>query len=541
MENTTPSDSELLAVWLTRRSESAFRALVTRYAMLVHMAAKRTCGDDALAADASQLVFILLAQKAPSLTSRSSLAGWLHIAAVMHTKRLVAKNRRETRKLQHLHTVMEPQTHSSSESPWQEIQPVLDEALSALSVKDRETLLLKFYRSLSVREIATMLGIGADAAQKRLDRATERLRLQLTRRGLHATGFSLTAVLVAGLANDAHVFRPAIPVLTSKAVAASAIVTNFPPTITFIIMTHKTILTTAVAVVIAVTIITVALSNGGSKNSRSFSALVRSSRSSEDVARKVRDSSDPSTEVRKISLPRPAMSPKIAALNGKFGEARVNIARRCAEDIKMTLTTALKITDHHLEIFDPKNEDVDQMAKTLFGDFSKTLNLSNEQSLSIKNTYSVLLGMKRDRLHMTINSFTNNSAGLTEMLLYADAKTTRSLVGTEHFPTPNATNDTTSPFTFLQACAERYEPSIHRSSWLKYVLHSTLNPQQAEDYRRRLESGFIDSTKLSQPADLSFLSNQFLSKTPLEEISKKLGDTRQEMDSLMQLLNVVGK
>ncbi len=56
METSAASDSELLTAWVTHRRESAFHALVARYAPLVHMAAKRTSGDDALAADASQLV-----------------------------------------------------------------------------------------------------------------------------------------------------------------------------------------------------------------------------------------------------------------------------------------------------------------------------------------------------------------------------------------------------------------------------------------------------------------------------------------------------
>ena len=75
MQSSAPSDSELLADWLGHQRESAFHALVSRYVGLVHMAAKRTCGDETLSAEASQLTFILLARKAKSLTSRSSLAG----------------------------------------------------------------------------------------------------------------------------------------------------------------------------------------------------------------------------------------------------------------------------------------------------------------------------------------------------------------------------------------------------------------------------------------------------------------------------------
>ena len=58
MEKSGPSDPELLTEWLETRREEAFHALVTRYAGLVLMTARRTCGDDAMAAEASQLTFI---------------------------------------------------------------------------------------------------------------------------------------------------------------------------------------------------------------------------------------------------------------------------------------------------------------------------------------------------------------------------------------------------------------------------------------------------------------------------------------------------
>ena len=59
-----PSDAELLADWLRHKREPAFQAIVARYAGLVHTAAKRSCGDETLTAEASQLAFILLARKA---------------------------------------------------------------------------------------------------------------------------------------------------------------------------------------------------------------------------------------------------------------------------------------------------------------------------------------------------------------------------------------------------------------------------------------------------------------------------------------------
>ena len=223
MEKSAPSDPELLADWLSQQREPAFHALVARYAGLVHATAKRTCYDDSMAAEASQLTFIALAQKAKKLTSCASLGGWLHTTAMMQAKNLLRKSQRENRKRQLLQAAMETEPIHSSNGIWQEMQPVLDDALAALSDKDREALLLRFYRSLSIREIAATLGIATDAAQKRLDRAIERLRGKLARRGVQAGG-SLGAAMLAGFAADAQAALP-ISILASKAIAAGAVST----------------------------------------------------------------------------------------------------------------------------------------------------------------------------------------------------------------------------------------------------------------------------------------------------------------------------
>lgn len=220
MDVSRATDTELLTEWVGRRSEPAFQALVARYAGLVHMAARRTCGSEDLAAEVSQLVFILLARKAKPLVSHTSLAGWLHVTAVMQAKNLLRKSQQESRKRHQLLTTMDTEANEQAREAWMEMQPVLDGALAALSEKDREALLLRFYRSLSIREIATTLGIATAAAQKRVDRATERLRDKLARRGCQAGG-PLALALVTGFASDAQAAAILVPALTTKAIAVA--------------------------------------------------------------------------------------------------------------------------------------------------------------------------------------------------------------------------------------------------------------------------------------------------------------------------------
>ncbi len=218
MRKTEATDSELLAEWIKHQREAAFHEIVARYAGLVHATAGRTCGDDSLASEATQLTFILLARKAGSLTRCASLAGWLHRAAIWQTKNLIRQTHRENRKRQQL--AMETPSHPHHDS-WCEIQPVLDDALAALSDNDREALLLRFYRSLTIREVAATLGIATDAAQKRIDRATERLRGKLLKRGCQSGG-TLAATLLAGFSADAQAVLP-ISILASKAIAAGSV------------------------------------------------------------------------------------------------------------------------------------------------------------------------------------------------------------------------------------------------------------------------------------------------------------------------------
>lgn len=214
-----PSDAHLLASWLECQSENGFRALVERYSGLVYMTAKRTCADDTMAREASHLTFITLARKATSLAQRDSLGGWLHVTSMMHAKNLLQHRKREALKLERLGAYLQASHAGHASDSWRRLEPVLDQALAALSKSDREAILLRYYRSLSVREVAAILTVSVDAAQKRLDRAVERLRRHLGRQGV-AAGSSLGAVLLAGFASDVQAGTVLAPSFASKALKA---------------------------------------------------------------------------------------------------------------------------------------------------------------------------------------------------------------------------------------------------------------------------------------------------------------------------------
>ncbi|MEO5912699.1 MAG: sigma-70 family RNA polymerase sigma factor [Luteolibacter sp.] len=198
-----PTDHRLLELWLDTGSQSAFEALVIRYGGMVQAVALRT-GDALTAEEAVQETFITLARKAPLLRNRTSLAGWLHLTAIHKIRNLRRKRQAESNKLRTFdqQTNLRASPNASTEDAWAALKPELDGALSRLGEKDRGMILLRFYRDLSITEIAEALEIETKAAQKRLSRALERLRSGMQRRGC-ALKTPLAATLAAGFAGDA--------------------------------------------------------------------------------------------------------------------------------------------------------------------------------------------------------------------------------------------------------------------------------------------------------------------------------------------------
>ncbi|HMO66283.1 MAG TPA: sigma-70 family RNA polymerase sigma factor, partial [Verrucomicrobiota bacterium] len=185
------SDSAaLLREFAESRSEAAFAALVSRHLGLVYATALRRDGRPALAEEACQLVFIDLARKAARVPSTMPLAGWLHRHACHVTAGLLRtearRSRREELAMQH--------RHSAEDIDWSRLAAVLDEALLALPDADRAALVLRFLEQRPLAEVGAALCVTENAARMRVDRALDRLRDRLSRRGITSTASALAAV-----------------------------------------------------------------------------------------------------------------------------------------------------------------------------------------------------------------------------------------------------------------------------------------------------------------------------------------------------------
>jgi RNA polymerase sigma factor (sigma-70 family) len=209
---------DLLKRYGRERDEEAFRELVARFFGLVHGAAlRRLNGDDAAAMDVTQIVFADLARKAAGFPKETLLGGWLH----SHTCFVASKHiRSETRRVAREQEAASMNDRGNSAETWRAMSPVLDEALHELSAPDRSAILLRFFEGHDLRSVGAALRVSEDAAQKRVERALERLKTVLETRGVTVSVVALGGALAANGSSEAAV--GAIQSVASKAMSSHA-------------------------------------------------------------------------------------------------------------------------------------------------------------------------------------------------------------------------------------------------------------------------------------------------------------------------------
>lgn len=217
------TDQQLLQDYTGRRSETAFAELVRRHVDFVFSAALRMVRDAHLAQDVTQAVFVALAQNAPRLLGRLALSGWLHLTARnLAAKTVRSEVRRRAREQEA--AAMNELLSAEPDAVWEHIAPELDAALGELDETDRDALLLRYFERKSAREMAQTLNVSDEAAQKRVNRAVERLRKFFAARGVTVGASGLAAVISTNAVQAA----PAGLAATVSAAAALAGATLTP-------------------------------------------------------------------------------------------------------------------------------------------------------------------------------------------------------------------------------------------------------------------------------------------------------------------------
>ena len=189
---TDVSDMELVQAYLRQSSEEAFTTLVRRHINLVYSAAFRHVGNAAQAEEITQAVFIILASKAAGLRPDTILEGWLYETTRLTSSSFLRGERRRQWREQEAY-MQSSLDESNRVSVWNQISPWLDEAMSRLNKKDRDAVILRFFKEKNLGEVAAALEVTEAAAQRRVLRALEKLRKMFAKRGV-----TLSAALIAG-------------------------------------------------------------------------------------------------------------------------------------------------------------------------------------------------------------------------------------------------------------------------------------------------------------------------------------------------------
>ena len=209
------SDMDLMREYADRDSETAFAELVHRHVNLVYSVALRSTGNSHDAQDITQAVFVILAKKATSLRQRTYLTGWLYETTRFTSRQLLRTRSRQQAREQEAY-MQSTLNDSETDSLWRQLAPLLDDAMSRLSEKDRALVALRFFENKSVAETAAVLGIQEWAARKRVERAMQKLRGYFYKHGVAST----TATLAVAISVNSV---QAAPTALAQTAAAAAI------------------------------------------------------------------------------------------------------------------------------------------------------------------------------------------------------------------------------------------------------------------------------------------------------------------------------
>jgi RNA polymerase sigma factor (sigma-70 family) len=190
------TDRQLLGQFAARHEEEAFAQLVQRHGPMVLDVCRRVLRHGHDAEDAFQATFLILAQKAGSVSWHESAAGWLYEVArrvARNARRADARRRNAERRLADLCAIEDRPEQGEEEGPLE-----LHEELGRLPEKYRVPLVLCYLEGRSHAQVARQLGWPLGTVKGRLARALERLRRRLAGRGVALPAAALGAALAEG-------------------------------------------------------------------------------------------------------------------------------------------------------------------------------------------------------------------------------------------------------------------------------------------------------------------------------------------------------
>lgn len=209
------TDMELLRRYARENCDQAFATLVARHVSLVYSAACRKTSNPADAEEITQAVFVILAQKAGKLSPNTILPGWLYQTARLTASSFLRGEARRRRREQEASM----QSDMGAEAPdetWQQLGPLLEDAMGELREKERAAIVLRFFGGHSFAEVAAAANISENAAKKRVGHGLEKLHRYFSKRGVRST----TAIIAGSISTNC--IQPA-PMALAKSITAVAV------------------------------------------------------------------------------------------------------------------------------------------------------------------------------------------------------------------------------------------------------------------------------------------------------------------------------
>ena len=128
--------------------------------------------DEQLAQDATQETFLKAYRKFSSFKEQSNISTWLTSIAINTCKNIIRKTKSKGPEL----SLFDAEYHLSSPIPDSDEKISVSDAVISLKDEYKEVILLRFYRDLSVKDIAKMLGIPETTVNYRLLKAKSLLK-----------------------------------------------------------------------------------------------------------------------------------------------------------------------------------------------------------------------------------------------------------------------------------------------------------------------------------------------------------------------------
>ena len=219
-------DRELVRAFVEEKDASALSAAIERHGPMVWGVCRRVLGDGPDAEDAFQAAFLVLMQKARSISRREVLASWLYGVAL----RTAVSARRDLRRRRAKETLVDrmPDVKDSPRESSDRLEVVvIDEELARLPASYRSAIVLCDLEGATQREAAVELGCPEGTVASRLARGRKLLAERLTRRGVALPATAVAAFLSQAVEVPASLVNGFTgPALMSAGSSGSAVVSS---------------------------------------------------------------------------------------------------------------------------------------------------------------------------------------------------------------------------------------------------------------------------------------------------------------------------